>query len=77
MKTIKYTEAKTLVARQAITLIDMFNNGAPLSIIKQSANNYGLELKGRSFKAIKPQLVNFYDNAMIVEESETLTIKAA
>ena len=34
----------------------------------------GLELTGRSFKAVYPQLVEFYNQALLVEEVETLVI---
>lgn len=74
MKTIKYTEAKTEVLQRAITMLDMYRLKSSLAMIKQAATFAGLELKGRSFKAIHPQLVEFYNQALVVEEAETLVI---
>jgi len=74
MKTIKYTEAKTEILKRAINLLDMYRNKSSLSSIKKQASISGLELTGRSFKAIYPQLVSFYENALVVEEAETLVI---
>lgn len=74
MKTIKYTEAKTEVLQRAIGLLDLYRIKASLETIKQQATFAGLELKGRSFKAIYPQLVEFYNQALVVEEAETLVI---
>lgn len=74
MKTIKYTEAKTEVLQRAITLLDMYRLKASLASIKQQAVFAGLELTGRSFKVIYPQLVEFYNQALVVEEAETLVI---
>lgn len=74
MKTIKYTEAKTEVLQRAIGLLDLYRIKASLATIKQQATFAGLELKGRSFKAIYPQLVDFYNQALVVEEAETLVI---
>jgi hypothetical protein len=71
---IKFTEAKTTELKQAINLLDLYRIKASLSSIKAQATIAGLELKGRSFKAIYPQLVDFYNNALQVEEAETLTI---
>lgn len=74
MKTIKFTDAKTEVLQRAINMLDLYRLKASLSSIKQAAEIAGLELKGRSFKAIYPQLVEFYNQALIVEEAETLAI---
>lgn len=74
MKTIKYTEAKTEILKRAINLLDMYRNKSSLASIKKQASIAGLELTGRSFKAIYPQLVFFYENALAVEEAETLVI---
>ena len=74
MKTIKFTAAKTETLKQAINLLDMYRNKSSLSSIKKQAEIAGLELTGRSFKAIYPQLVSFYENALVVEEAETLVI---
>ena len=74
MKTIKFTEAKTEVLQRAINMLDLYRLKASLSSIKQAAGIAGLELKGRSFKAIYPQLVEFYNQALAVEEAETLAI---
>lgn len=74
MQTIKYTEAKTEILKRAINLLDMYRNKSSLSSIKKQASISGLELTGRSFKAIYPQLVSFYENALVVEEAETLVI---
>ena len=74
MKTIKYTQAKTEVAKQAINLMAMYRLKASLSSIKTAATFCGLELKGRSFKVIYPQLVEFYEMAMVEEEAATLVI---
>ena len=59
MKTIKFTEAKTEVLKQAINLLDMYRLKSSLSAIKNQAVIAGLELTGRSFKVIYPQLVEF------------------
>jgi len=72
MKTLKFTDAKTEVMKQAINLLDMYRLKSSLSAIKAQALIAGLELTGRSFKAVYPQLVAFYNQAMQVEESETL-----
>ena len=74
MKTIKFTEAKTQTLKQAINLLDMFKIGSSLKSIKEQASFAGLEIKGRTFKAVYPQLVAFYENALNAEEAETLTI---
>lgn len=74
MKTIKFTEAKTEVLKQAINLLDMYRLKASLSAIKSQSAIAGLELIGRSFKVIYPQLVEFYSQALQVEEAETLVI---
>lgn len=74
MKTIKYTEAKTEVLQRAITMLDMYRLKSSLASIKQTATFAGVELKGRSFKAIYPQLVEFYNHALLIEEAETLVI---
>lgn len=74
MKTIKFTAAKTETLKQAINLLDMYRLKSSLSAIKQQAVVAGLELSGRSFKAIYPQLVEFYTQALQVEEAETLVI---
>ena len=74
MKTIKFTDAKTEVMKQAINLLDMFRLKSSLSNIKEQAKIAGLELTGRSFKSIYPQLEGFYNQALQVEESETLII---
>lgn len=74
MKTIKYMEAKTEVLQRAITMLDMYRFKSSLSSIKQAATFSGIELTGRSFKAIYPQLVEFYNQALVVEEAETLVI---
>lgn len=74
MKTIKFTQARTEVAKQAINLMDMYRLKSSLSNIKAQAKICGLELKGRSFKAIYPQLVEFYEMAMVEEEATTLVI---
>ena len=74
MKTIKFTEAKTQTLKQAINLIDMFKVGSSLKSIKEQASFAGLEIKGRTFKAIYPQLVAFYENALKAEETEALAI---
>ena len=74
MKTIKFTAAKTEALKQAINLLDMYRLKSSLSAIKQQAAIAGLELSGRSFKVIYPQLVEFYTQALQVEEAETLAI---
>ena len=74
MKTIKFTTAKTETLKQAIKLRDMFRFKSSLSSIKAQADLAGLKLTGRSFKVIYPQLVEFYNQALQVEESETLVI---
>jgi len=74
MKTVKFTEAKTETLKQAINLLDMFRFKSSLSNIKAQAELAGLKLTGRSFKAVYPQLVEFYNQALHVEESETLVI---
>lgn len=74
MKTIKFTAAKTETLKQAINLLDMYRLKSSLSAIKQQAVIAGLELSGRSFKVIHPQLVEFYNQALQVEEAETLVI---
>ncbi|MGB0943653.1 MAG: hypothetical protein ACPGUE_14680 [Marinomonas sp.] len=74
METIKFTAAKTETLKQAINLLDMFRCGASLKSIKEQASISGLEVVGRTFKAIYPQLVSFYEDALNTEESETLTI---
>jgi len=71
---IKFTEAKTQTMKQAIYLLDLYRLKATLSTIKAQAKIAGFELKGRSFKVIYPQLVEFYNQALAVEESETLVI---
>lgn len=77
MKTIKYTEAKTEKLQRAITMLSLYKNKATLGMIKDAAKFSGLELKGRTFKAIYPQLVEFYELAMLEEEAETLVITYA
>ena len=74
MKTIKFTQAKTQVLKSAINLLDMYRVKSSLASIKTQASVAGLELTGRSFKAVYPQLVSFYNNALQVEEAETLTV---
>lgn len=74
MKTIKFTEAKTEVLQRAIYMLDSYRHKASLASIKQQAEIAGLKLTGRSFKAIYPQLVEFYNQALQVEEAETLVI---
>lgn len=74
MKTIKFTAAKTETLKKAINLLDMYRLKSSLSAIKQQAVIAGLELSGRSFKVIYPQLVEFYNQALLVEEAETLVI---
>lgn len=74
MKTIKFTAAKTETLKQAINLLDMYRLKSSLSAIKQQAVIAGLELSGRSFKVIHPQLVEFYNQALQAEEAETLVI---
>ncbi|AUR88847.1 hypothetical protein NVP1118B_87 [Vibrio phage 1.118.B._10N.261.49.F6] len=74
MKTIKFTEAKTQTLKQAINLLDMFRFKSSLSSIKAQAKIAGLELTGRSFKSVYPQLVSFYEMAMVEEEAETLVV---
>lgn len=74
MKTIKFAEAKTEVMKQAINLLDMYRLKSSLSAIKNQASIAGLKLAGRSFKVIYPQLLEFYNQALQVEESETLVI---
>jgi len=74
MKTIKFTEAKTEVLQRAIYMLDSYRHKASLTSIKQQAEIAGLKLTGRSFKDIHPQLVEFYNQALLVEESETLFI---
>ena len=72
MKTITFTDAKTEVMKQAINLLDMYRLKSSLSTIKAQALIAGLELTGRSFKTVYPQMVEFYNQAIQVEESETL-----
>lgn len=74
MQTVKFTAAKTETLKQAINLLDMFRLGSSLKDIKAQAKVAGVELTGRSFKAVYPQLVSFYENALNEEEAETLTI---
>jgi len=74
MKTFKFTEAKTEVMKQAINLLDMYRLKSSLSSIKNQALIANIELTGRSFKVIYPRLVEFYNQALQVEESETLVI---
>lgn len=75
MKTIKFTQAKTEAAKQASNLMDMYRLKASLSSIKDQASVCGIQLKGRSFKATYPQLVEFYELAMVGEEAATLVIE--
>jgi hypothetical protein len=74
MKTIKFTEAKTETLKQAIMMLDMYRLKSSLSLIKQQAEVAGLKLTGRSFKVVYPQLVEFYNQALLVEEAETPAI---
>ena len=74
MKTIKFTEAKTEALKQAICLLDMYRIGSSLKDVRTQASIAGIELTGRSFKAVLPQLVEFYELAMMDEEAETLTV---
>ena len=74
MKTIKFTQAKTQVLKSAINLLDMYRFKSSLVSIKARASVSGLELTGRSFKVVYPQLVEFYNNALQVEEAETLRV---
>jgi hypothetical protein len=74
METIKFTQAKTETLKQAITLLDSYRHKATLKMIKESAAVYGLELTGRTFKDVYPQLVEFYEMAMIEEEAATLVV---
>lgn len=74
MQTIKFTAAKTETLKQAINLLDMYRLKSSLSSIKAQADLAGLKLTGRSFKLIYPQLVEFYNQALQVEESEALVI---
>lgn len=71
---IKFTEAKTTELKQAISLLDMYRMKCAMQAIKAQAKIAGIELTGRSFKVIYPQLVEFYNQALVVEESETLAI---
>lgn len=74
MKTIKFTAAKTEILQRAIYMLDSYRLKDSLSSIKAQAKISGLELTGRSFKAVYPQLVEFYNQALLVEEAETLVI---
>ncbi|AUR90569.1 hypothetical protein NVP1162O_46 [Vibrio phage 1.162.O._10N.261.48.E3] len=74
MKTIKFTAAKTEELKRAITLLDMYRLKSSLKDIKACASFGGFDLTGRSFKAIYPQLVVIYSNALNAEEAETLTV---
>ena len=74
MKTIKFTEAKTEELKSAIYLLDMFRHKAALKRIKAQAEIKGLILKGRSFSSVYPQLVEFYNQALLVEEAEALKV---
>jgi hypothetical protein len=74
MKTVKFTEAKTQELRQAINLLDMYRFKSPLASIKAQAEIAGLSLTGRTFKAVYAELVVFYNQALQVEEAETLVI---
>lgn len=74
MKTIKFTEAKTETLQRAICLLDSYRFKASLKSIKEQAELAGLKLTGRSFKTVYPQLVEFYNQALLVEEAETLVI---
>lgn len=74
MKTIKFTQAKTEVAKQAINLLDMYKFKSSLKDIKAQAEICGLTLSGRSFSSIYPQLCEFYEMAMVEEEAATLVV---
>lgn len=74
MKTVKFTQAKTETLKQAINLLDMYRFKSNLSQIKSAAKHAGLEVTGNTFKAVYPQLVEFYNHALLKEESETLVI---
>lgn len=71
---IKYKDAKTEELQRAICLLDMYRFKATLAEIKVAAKFSGLELTGRTFKAAYPQLIEFYNQALVVEEAETLVI---
>lgn len=74
MKLVKFTEAKTEALQRAIYLLTSYRNKDTLQSIKNQAEFAGLELKGQTFKAIYPQLVEFYSQALLEEEAETLVI---
>lgn len=74
MKTIKFTEAKTQTLKSAIHLLDMYKNKVALKDIKAQAKVSGFIVFGRSSKAIYTQLVEIYEQALQVEEAETLVI---
>ena len=74
MKTIKFTEAKTATLKAAIHLLDMYKNKVALKEIKAQALVSGFDVKGRTSKAICSQLVSIYEQALQVEEAETLVV---
>lgn len=70
----KFKDAKTTELRYAIWLLDLYRFKATLTEIKVAAKVAGLDLKGRTFKAAYPQLIEHYNQALVVEEAETLVI---
>ncbi len=76
MKTIKFTQAKTKVLQQAINLIDMYKIKSPLASIKNQALIAGADVvaTSRTYKSAYVAMVEFYEQALAVEESESLVI---
>lgn len=76
MKTIKFTQAKTEVLKQAINLIDMYKIKSPLASIKNQALIAGADgvARSKTYKSAYTAMVAFYDQALAVEESESLVI---
>jgi|GEM_PF-4171729 len=71
---MKYTEAKTELMKRAIHMLESYKSKAKLSELKNQAALAGFELSGRTFKSVYPQIIEFYNQALLVEESETLKV---
>jgi hypothetical protein len=76
MKTVKFTQAKTEVLKQAVNLIDMYKFKSSLSSIKKQAVIAGADgvAKAKTFKSAYAEMVVFYNQALAAEESESLAI---
>ena len=76
MKTIKFTQAKTEVLKQAINLIDMYKIKSPLASIESQALIAGADdvATSKTYKSAYDAMIAFYEQALAVEESESLVI---